>query len=135
MILFHSFNSYAATSFTKEKPLGVMSTAVKKKIAVSWEPVKGASGYEVYEAIEVTDLAENTDDKEQVGTDTQTESGKKTLTYKKIKETTGCRLQLRRSAPPCMSGPHPNRRRNLQIWALAHTDPQRKSKTTRRAIS
>ena len=40
----------AKTSFSKEKPLGIMSTAVGTDIAVSWEPVKGASGYRVYES-------------------------------------------------------------------------------------
>ena len=42
--------SSAKTSFSKEKPIGIMSTAVDTDIAVSWEPVKGASGYRVYES-------------------------------------------------------------------------------------
>lgn len=47
-----SINSNAKTTFSKQIPLGVMSTAVDDKIAVSWEPVKGASGYRIYEAVE-----------------------------------------------------------------------------------
>lgn len=52
MVNMVSFNSYAKASFSKSQPLGIMSTAVKKEIAVSWEAVKGADGYEVYEAVE-----------------------------------------------------------------------------------
>lgn len=44
-------SSEAYTIFEKELPKGVMSTAVKNQIAVSWEPVSGASGYEIYEAV------------------------------------------------------------------------------------
>lgn len=43
-------SSEARTIFEKETPKGVMSTAVKNQIAVSWELVSGASGYEIYEA-------------------------------------------------------------------------------------
>lgn len=42
---------YAKSTFSKSKALGVMATAVKTEIAVSWEPVKGANGYLVYEAV------------------------------------------------------------------------------------
>ena len=52
MVNSFSINSNAKTTFSKQKPLGVMSTAVDDDIAVSWEPVKGASGYRVYEAVE-----------------------------------------------------------------------------------
>lgn len=41
----------AKTAFSKLQPLGVMATAVDKKIAISWEAVEGADGYEIYEAI------------------------------------------------------------------------------------
>lgn len=44
-------HSYAKASFSERKALGVMATAVKTDIAVSWEPVQGASGYLVYEAV------------------------------------------------------------------------------------
>lgn len=47
---YNSFNCYAKTSFSKEMPIGIMSTAVKDSIAVSWEPVKGAKYYRVYGA-------------------------------------------------------------------------------------
>ncbi|MGN0154299.1 MAG: hypothetical protein ACI4A3_07595 [Lachnospiraceae bacterium] len=47
-----SFNSYAKTSFTKSQPLGIMSTAVKTDIVVTWEPVKEADGYQIYEQLE-----------------------------------------------------------------------------------
>lgn len=43
----------AKTGFEKEKPVGVMATAVDRRIAVSWEPVSAAEEYEVYEATEV----------------------------------------------------------------------------------
>lgn len=44
------------TAFKKEKPVGVMATAVNGRIAVSWEPVSGADEYEVYEAKEGSSL-------------------------------------------------------------------------------
>ena len=47
-----NINVFAKTSFKKQKVDGVMSTAVKTDIAVTWEPVEGASGYEVYESID-----------------------------------------------------------------------------------
>lgn len=50
MVNLFSFNCYAKTSFIKLRPVGVMSTAVGDKIAVSWEPVAGADGYEILEA-------------------------------------------------------------------------------------
>lgn len=43
---------YAKTAFSKAKPLGVMSTAVKTDIVISWEPLSQADGYEVYESVE-----------------------------------------------------------------------------------
>lgn len=52
MVNLFSISSLAKTSFIKEKPVGVMSTAVGDNVAVSWEPVKGASGYQIYEAVE-----------------------------------------------------------------------------------
>lgn len=52
MVNMFSFNSYAKASFSKSQPLGVMSTAVKTDIVVSWEVIKGADGYEIYEAVE-----------------------------------------------------------------------------------
>lgn len=52
MVNIFSFHSYAKTSFLKQQPVGVMSTAVGKEIAVSWEPVQGADGYEIFEAME-----------------------------------------------------------------------------------
>lgn len=50
MVNSNAINSYAKTSFSNTKPIGVMSTAVGTKIAVSWEPVAGATGYQVYES-------------------------------------------------------------------------------------
>lgn len=50
MVNLFSIHSHAKTTFSKVRPVGVMSTAVGDKIVVSWEPVKGASGYQVYEA-------------------------------------------------------------------------------------
>lgn len=52
MINLISFRSDAKTVFSKVKPNGVMATAVGEKIAISWEPVKGAEGYQIYEALE-----------------------------------------------------------------------------------
>lgn len=48
----NALNSQAKTGFSTLKPEGVMATAVKTKVVVSWEPVQGASGYRVYEAVE-----------------------------------------------------------------------------------
>lgn len=50
-----SFTCRAKTVFEKEKPLGVMATAVGERIAVSWESVSGATEYEIYEAVEAGD--------------------------------------------------------------------------------
>ncbi|MDE5864082.1 MAG: hypothetical protein K2H34_07035 [Lachnospiraceae bacterium] len=41
---------YAKTAFSKAKPVGVMSTAVKTDIVISWEPLSNAAGYEIYES-------------------------------------------------------------------------------------
>ncbi len=55
-----SFPCEAKTGFKKDKPVGVMSTAVNNEIAISWEPVSGATGYEIYEATEdLPESAEN----------------------------------------------------------------------------
>lgn len=43
--------SSAKTAFETYQPLGIMATAVGKKVAVSWEAVQGADGYEVYETV------------------------------------------------------------------------------------
>lgn len=51
MMNLFSISCIAKTAFTKKKPVGVMSTAVKNQIAVSWEPLSEASGYEIYEGI------------------------------------------------------------------------------------
>lgn len=72
MLSLFSFNSYAKTSFSKAKPEGVMSTAVQTKIAISWEPVKGADGYQVYEA--------------------KKEDGMEQILYEMAAETSGCQL-------------------------------------------
>ena len=48
-----SINSLAKTSFNKKRVSGVMSTAVGIKVVVSWEPLGGADGYEVYEWEEI----------------------------------------------------------------------------------
>lgn len=50
-ILSRSIKTNAKTAFTKLTPLGVMATAVDTNIAISWEAVEGADGYEIYEAI------------------------------------------------------------------------------------
>ena len=47
----HGMKISAKTDFTKLTPLGVMATAVDTKIALSWEAVEGADGYEIYEAM------------------------------------------------------------------------------------
>ncbi|MCM1179316.1 MAG: hypothetical protein NC347_03605 [Clostridium sp.] len=52
MMNIFSFSCEAKTVFQKDKPVGVMSTAVENQVAVSWEPVSGAAGYEIYEAAE-----------------------------------------------------------------------------------
>ena len=55
MIDLHVLYSKAASTFSKRQPLGVMSTAVCDQIVVSWEPVTGAQGYEVYEGTKQSD--------------------------------------------------------------------------------
>lgn len=55
MMNLSSFPCRAKTVFEKEKPEGVMATAVGDRIAVSWEPVPGAAEYEIYEAVEAGD--------------------------------------------------------------------------------
>lgn len=72
MSVLFSFNSYAKSTFSKIKPVGVMSTAVKTEIVVSWEPIKGADGYRIYEA--------------------KKEDGRKKMLYEVAAETSKCRL-------------------------------------------
>lgn len=55
MIDLHVLYSKAASTFSKRQPFGVMSTAVYDQIVVSWEPVTGAQGYEVYEGTKQSD--------------------------------------------------------------------------------
>lgn len=46
------FPCKAKTAFEREQPPGVMATAVDSRIVISWEPLIGADGYEIYEATE-----------------------------------------------------------------------------------
>ena len=69
---------HAKAAFSKLTPVGIMATAVNKKIAVSWEMVEGADGYEIYEAIAGS---------EEDGTVTRTE-------FALIKDTKKCRAVL-----------------------------------------
>ncbi len=46
----YNFNSYAATTFRKTKPVGMMSTVVEGKVVLTWEKMKNADGYRLYEA-------------------------------------------------------------------------------------
>lgn len=57
---------------TLKKPLGVMANGVESKVVISWEPVKKADGYEVFEKIE----------------------GEKK--FSKVKSTTGCKVVLKK---------------------------------------
>lgn len=50
MMSLYDFNSYAATSLKKTKPLGIMSTVVEDKVVLTWEKVQSADGYRIYEA-------------------------------------------------------------------------------------
>lgn len=52
MMNMFSFSSQAKSAFTKQQPVGVMSTAVESQIVLSWEPVSGAQEYVIYEAKE-----------------------------------------------------------------------------------
>ena len=52
MIHLFPFICQAKTEFEGTKPLGVMATAVGGRVAVSWEPLSGADGYEICEAEE-----------------------------------------------------------------------------------
>lgn len=51
MMGIYDFESYAATSFKKTKPVGVMSTSVNGTIVLTWEPLNKADGYRIYEAL------------------------------------------------------------------------------------
>lgn len=73
----NSFHSYAKSAFSKQRPVGVMATAVSTDIAVSWEPVAGATGYVVYEAVK----QENT------------------LTFRKAAQTKNCKLIRKKREP------------------------------------
>ena len=73
----NAYNSYAKSQISKRKPVGVMATAVHKRIAVSWEPVTGVVGYEVFEAGD----------------------GEETLIYRKVRETRKCKVVLKKKKP------------------------------------
>lgn len=64
----------AKTEFSESSPLGLMATAVDKKIAISWETVKDADGYEIYEA--------------------ESKNGKKKTKFVLIKNTKNCLIVL-----------------------------------------
>ena len=57
---------------TWNKPLGVMANGVENQVVISWEPVKKAKGYEVFEKV----------------------AGEKS--FSKIKETTSCKVVLKK---------------------------------------
>lgn len=50
MMNLYDFNCYAATTWRQSKPIGIMSTTVDGQIVLSWEPLKNADGYRIYEA-------------------------------------------------------------------------------------
>lgn len=50
MMGIYDFKCYAATSIKKIKPVGVMLTSVGGMMVLTWEPVKKADGYRIYEA-------------------------------------------------------------------------------------
>lgn len=66
LIMSCSFNIcvFAKTSFKSKQVVGVMSTAVKDDVTVTWEPISGASGYEVYESVIKTDSSQDAFDTE-----------------------------------------------------------------------
>ncbi len=51
MMSFMTIYCNAKSTFSKRQIYGVMSTAVKNRIALSWEPVMGAQGYEICEGV------------------------------------------------------------------------------------
>lgn len=57
MVNIFSIHSYAKTVFQKQKPAGMMATAVGDQIAISWEPVSGAEGYQVFETVDNGEFA------------------------------------------------------------------------------
>lgn len=75
-----SVECMAKTAFSKTKPVGIMSTAVDTNIVLTWEPVDGANGYVIYEAIE--DVTSDGEDKLSYGDIMSTTSCKKILTEK-----------------------------------------------------
>jgi hypothetical protein len=84
-----------AAAFVEKKPEGLMVTATKGKIAVSWEKVSGAQMYEVYRAKEVTPAVKA--QKNGVAYTAGTNNASK-LKYKKIKETAKNKLVVKKSA-------------------------------------
>ena len=50
MMNVYNFDCYAATVFKKTRPIGIMSTTVKGDVVLTWEALKAADGYRVYEA-------------------------------------------------------------------------------------
>lgn len=50
MMGIYDFDCYTTTSIKRVKPIGVMSTCVSGTVVLTWEPVKKADGYRIYEA-------------------------------------------------------------------------------------
>lgn len=85
----------SAATFVEKKPEGLMVTATKGKVAVSWEKVSGAQLYDVYRAREKTPAlkAEQSGVAYTVGT-----YNAANLRYTKICETNKCKLVVKNSA-------------------------------------
>ena len=89
-----AFNSSCAkTAFSKQKVEGVMSTAVGRQVVVSWESLKNATGYEVYECSEALYEKEGAS-----GKVTHITSGEVSDT-KLIKRTKNCKVILKDRTP------------------------------------
>lgn len=84
-----------AAAFVEKKPEGLMVTATKGKIAVSWEKVAGAQMYDVYRAKEVTPAVKAGSEGLAYAMGTYNASR---LRYKKISETAKTKLIVKKSA-------------------------------------
>lgn len=51
MMSIYDFKSFAATPLKKMRPVGIMSTAVDGNVVITWEAMKQADGYRIYEAL------------------------------------------------------------------------------------
>ena len=87
-----NINVNAKTSFKKKQVAGVMATAVKSDIVVTWENNSDASGYEVYELCQEENYTSETEDNQ---------SQKDNSLLMNCTETENCKIILKSRKPGC----------------------------------